>query len=332
MGWPTPPSSSWFTPRGKPRGGRLRRGGSGGSGSQGDLHRGGQGRDRQEAHRRQPGDGARAPGQAGDPGGRGPRRGEPAHDARASGADEDPLRLHRAEGGEHRRGGHPHRDGEPRAGLGCARSPRCGQPAHAQKMRLLRHVQELDATSPSSTSAPARTQRARLLPRLGPRPVGARSRADRGRERYRFIKAAFWRRMRNVAQVCTGTSRLLRSVMGRGTFRSPVELVETVSEGIPRRGEPRPPASSLPSSADGEPGPHRPGRRGRGARGRRLAEVLRAGDGLPRLRRSTTSRCGARCEPRRALSRTSRSRRRSFATIVDRLGALDIAGASLGTQ
>jgi flagellar biosynthesis protein FlhG len=41
---------------------------------------------------------------------------------------------------------------------------------------------------------------------------------------YRFVKAAFWRRMRNVATVY-GYDPLLRSVMAGGKFKSPVELI-----------------------------------------------------------------------------------------------------------
>jgi flagellar biosynthesis protein FlhG len=46
---------------------------------------------------------------------------------------------------------------------------------------------------------------------------------------YRFVKAAFWRRLRNVAAVY-GYDPLLRAVMEGGTFKSPVELVASLSE------------------------------------------------------------------------------------------------------
>jgi len=52
---------------------------------------------------------------------------------------------------------------------------------------------------------------------------------------YRFVKAAFWRRMRNVAQVY-GYDALLRQVMAGSSFRSPVELVTTVAERDPEAG------------------------------------------------------------------------------------------------
>jgi flagellar biosynthesis protein FlhG len=52
---------------------------------------------------------------------------------------------------------------------------------------------------------------------------------------YRFVKAAFWRRMRNVAQVY-GYDPLLRNVMEGGSFRSPVELLATFGERDPEAG------------------------------------------------------------------------------------------------
>jgi flagellar biosynthesis protein FlhG len=52
---------------------------------------------------------------------------------------------------------------------------------------------------------------------------------------YRFVKAAFWRRMRNVASVY-GYDPLLRSVMQGSTFKSPVDLVATVGERDPEAG------------------------------------------------------------------------------------------------
>ena len=52
---------------------------------------------------------------------------------------------------------------------------------------------------------------------------------------YRFVKAAFWRRMRSVAQVF-GYEELLRQVMDGASFKSPVELVATVAERDPEAG------------------------------------------------------------------------------------------------
>ena len=49
---------------------------------------------------------------------------------------------------------------------------------------------------------------------------------------YRFVKAAFWRRLQNVVNVY-GYDPLLRKVVEAGTFRSPVELVATMTERDP---------------------------------------------------------------------------------------------------
>src|SRR5512133_113586 len=46
---------------------------------------------------------------------------------------------------------------------------------------------------------------------------------------YRFVKAAFWRRMRNVAQVF-GYDALIQAVMASGTYKSPVDLIASVAE------------------------------------------------------------------------------------------------------
>jgi flagellar biosynthesis protein FlhG len=102
-------------------------------------------------------------------------------------------------------------------------------PRHAQKMRLLRHVQQLDAdfaildlgagTHTNVLDFFLVSDHGVLV--LVPEPTAVEN-------AYRFVKAAFWRRMRNVAQVY-GYEPLLRSVMEGASFRSPVELVETVS-------------------------------------------------------------------------------------------------------
>src|SRR5512145_3059573 len=87
-------------------------------------------------------------------------------------------------------------------------------PKYAQKMRLLRHVQQMDVDY------------AILV--LVPEPTAIEN-------AYRFVKAAFWRRMRNVAQVY-GYDPLLRAVMEGGSFKSPVELVATFAERDPEAG------------------------------------------------------------------------------------------------
>jgi flagellar biosynthesis protein FlhG len=53
---------------------------------------------------------------------------------------------------------------------------------------------------------------------------------------YRFVKAAFWRRMRNVAHVY-GYEGLLRTIMAGANYRSPVDLLATVRERDPEAGE-----------------------------------------------------------------------------------------------
>jgi flagellar biosynthesis protein FlhG len=109
-------------------------------------------------------------------------------------------------------------------------------PRYAQKMRLLRHVQALDVDF-ALLDLGAGTHTNVLdfflvadhgLLVLVPEPTAVEN-------AYRFVKAAFWRRMRNVAQVF-GYEALLRSLMGTATFRSPVELVQTISERDPEAG------------------------------------------------------------------------------------------------
>jgi flagellar biosynthesis protein FlhG len=109
-------------------------------------------------------------------------------------------------------------------------------PRFAQKMRLLRHVQALDVDF-ALLDLGAGTHSNVLdfflvsdhgLLVLVPEPTAVEN-------AYRFVKAAFWRRMRNVAEVF-GYDPLLRSLMESGTFRSPVELVSTISERDPEAG------------------------------------------------------------------------------------------------
>jgi flagellar biosynthesis protein FlhG len=102
-------------------------------------------------------------------------------------------------------------------------------PRHAQKMRLLRHVQQLDVdyaildlgagTHTNVLDFFLVSDHGVLV--LVPEPTAVEN-------AYRFVKAAFWRRMRNVAQVF-GYEPLLRAVMDSTSFRSPVELIATVS-------------------------------------------------------------------------------------------------------
>ncbi|HVO20016.1 MAG TPA: P-loop NTPase [Anaeromyxobacter sp.] len=109
-------------------------------------------------------------------------------------------------------------------------------PRYAQKMRLLRHIQQIDAdfaildlgagTGTNVLDFFLVSDHGVLV--LVPEPTAVEN-------AYRFVKAAFWRRMRNVAQVF-GYEPLLRSVMDGANFRSPVELVETVSRKNPEAG------------------------------------------------------------------------------------------------
>jgi len=109
-------------------------------------------------------------------------------------------------------------------------------PRHAQKMRFLRHVQQLDvdyAILDLGAGTHSNVLDFFLVSDHGvlvlvPEPTAVEN-------AYRFVKAAFWRRMRNVAQVF-GYESLLRSLMASGTFRSPVELVATVTKRDPEAG------------------------------------------------------------------------------------------------
>lgn len=109
-------------------------------------------------------------------------------------------------------------------------------PRYAQKMRLLRHVQQMDVdyaildlgagTAVNVLDFFLVSDHGVLV--LVPEPTAVEN-------AYRFVKAAFWRRMRNVAQVY-GYDGLLRSVMAGGAFRSPVELIANVTERDPEAG------------------------------------------------------------------------------------------------
>ncbi len=103
-------------------------------------------------------------------------------------------------------------------------------PRHAQKMRFLRHVQQMDVdyvvldlgagTHTNVLDFFLVSDHGVLV--LVPEPTAVEN-------AYRFVKAAFWRRMRNVAQVY-GYDPLIRSVAEGRTFRSPVELVASLAE------------------------------------------------------------------------------------------------------
>ncbi len=103
-------------------------------------------------------------------------------------------------------------------------------PRHAQKMRFLRHVQAMDVDY-AILDLGAGTQLNTLdfflvsdhgLLVLVPEPTAVEN-------AYRFVKAAFWRRLRNVASVF-GVEPLLRAMLEEGGFRSPLELVHAMAE------------------------------------------------------------------------------------------------------
>jgi flagellar biosynthesis protein FlhG len=109
-------------------------------------------------------------------------------------------------------------------------------PKHAQKMRLMRHIQAIDAdhvildlgagTHLNVLDFFLVSDHGILV--LVPEPTAVEN-------VYRFVKAAFWRRVRNVVTVC-GFEELLRSVMGEGTFRSPVEIIAALAARNPEAG------------------------------------------------------------------------------------------------
>jgi flagellar biosynthesis protein FlhG len=109
-------------------------------------------------------------------------------------------------------------------------------PKYAQKMRFLRHVQQMDvdyAILDLGAGTHANVLDFFLVSDHGilvlvPEPTAVEN-------AYRFVKAAFWRRLRNVASLY-GYDPLLKAVMDGGTFRSPVDLVASVSERDPDAG------------------------------------------------------------------------------------------------
>jgi flagellar biosynthesis protein FlhG len=119
---------------------------------------------------------------------------------------------------------------------GALDSLEAASPKHAQKMRLLRNVQSMDvdyAILDLGAGTHSNVLDFFLVSDHGvlvlvPEPTAVEN-------AYRFVKAAFWRRVRNVAQVF-GYEELLRSVMEGATFRSPVELVTTLAATDPDAG------------------------------------------------------------------------------------------------
>lgn len=110
-------------------------------------------------------------------------------------------------------------------------------PRYAQKMRLMRHILTLDAdyaildlgagTALNALDFFLVSDHGLLV--LVPEPTAVEN-------VYRFVKAAFWRRVRNVVAVY-GFEEALRSVMGDRGFQSPVEVVAALRERHPEAGD-----------------------------------------------------------------------------------------------
>ena len=128
--------------------------------------------------------------------------------------------------------------GVPNLGLvsGALDNLEAATPKHAQKMRLLRHIQAMDVdyaildlgagTHTNVLDFFLVSDHGVLV--LVPEPTAVEN-------AYRFVKAAFWRRVRNVTQVF-GYETLLHDIMEGASFRSPVDLVATVVERDPEAG------------------------------------------------------------------------------------------------
>ena len=103
-------------------------------------------------------------------------------------------------------------------------------PRYAQKMRFLRHVQQMDvdyAILDLGAGTHINVLDFFLVSDHGvlvlvPEPTAVEN-------AYRFVKAAFWRRMRNVAQVF-GYDALIQAVMASGSYKSPVDLIASIAE------------------------------------------------------------------------------------------------------
>jgi flagellar biosynthesis protein FlhG len=110
-------------------------------------------------------------------------------------------------------------------------------PKHAQKMRLLRQVQTLDvdyAILDLGAGTGFNTLDFFLVADHGilvivPEPTSVEN-------AYRFVKAAFWRRMKSVQSVY-GFERLVEEAMTNGGVRSPIDLMEAVKASDPEAGE-----------------------------------------------------------------------------------------------
>ena len=103
-------------------------------------------------------------------------------------------------------------------------------PRYAQKMRFLRHVQQMDvdyAILDLGAGTHINVLDFFLVSDHGvlvlvPEPTAVEN-------AYRFVKAAFWRRMRNVASVF-GYDALIQAVLASGTYKSPVDLIASLAE------------------------------------------------------------------------------------------------------
>ncbi len=110
-------------------------------------------------------------------------------------------------------------------------------PRYSQKMRLLRHVQGMDvdyAILDLGAGTHLNVLDFFLVSDHGvlvlvPEPTAVEN-------AYRFVKAAFWRRMRNVASVF-GYDGLLRTVLASGNFQSPVDLISALAQRDGEAGE-----------------------------------------------------------------------------------------------
>jgi flagellar biosynthesis protein FlhG len=129
--------------------------------------------------------------------------------------------------------------GIPNLGLvsGAADHLDASNPKHAQKLRLLRHVQAIDADR-AVLDLGAGTHLNVLdfflvsdhgILVLVPEPTAVEN-------VYRFVKAAFWRRVRNVVSA-GGFEAELRDVIGDGTFKSPVDILAALSARNPQAGQ-----------------------------------------------------------------------------------------------
>jgi flagellar biosynthesis protein FlhG len=104
-------------------------------------------------------------------------------------------------------------------------------PTHGQKMRFIRHLQSLDADFAVLDLA-AGTQKNTLdfflladhkVLVVVPEPAAVEN-------AHRFVKSAFWRRLRSASAVF-GVSHVLDELLADGRFRSPAEILDAV-EGI----------------------------------------------------------------------------------------------------